>query len=107
MMDATVTAVIRLREQGCSIAEIARRVNVAHTKVTQILVTAGLYETEEARLYAQGLSVPEIAEKLGKSEKAVFPRVPYSKGMYNAEYPSTNALKIRTSRRKEKENDKI
>jgi len=101
-MDATITAVIRLREQGCSLAEISRRLKISHNKVTQILVTAGLYNTEEARLYAQGLTVPEIAARLDKSEKSVRQRVPYSKGMYNAEYPTTNALKIRALRRKEK-----
>lgn len=47
------------------------------------------------------LTVPEIAQILGKSEKAVFCRVPYEKGMYGAEYPTINALRIRKCRGKE------
>ena len=43
----------------------------------------------------------EIAETLGKSEKAVSCRIPYEKGMYGAEYPTINALRIRKCRGKE------
>ena len=86
MIDATVTAVIRLYEQGTSVKEIARRLNIGHQKVLQILVTAGLAETDESRLQKQGKTVEEICEILGKSRKVVLPRLPYSKGQYG---PST------------------
>ena len=101
MLDATVTAVIRLYEQGVSVKEIARRLNIGNQKSMQILVTAGLVETDESRLQKQGKSVDEICELLGKSRKAVLPRLPYSKGQYNAEYPTINALRIRKCRDKE------
>lgn len=42
----------------------------------------------------------ELAERLGKTEKNVNNRIPYEKGIYNAEYPSKNALKIRKCREK-------
>ena len=35
-----------------------------------------------------------------KSEKAVIARIPYDKGIYNAEYPTVNALRIRKCREK-------
>lgn len=97
-MDALYTAVIRLHEQGSSKKEISRRLNISHGKVTKILVTAGLIETEESRLYQSGMTVAQIADKLEKNENAVLCRIPYEKGMYNAEYPSINAMRIRKSR---------
>ena len=100
MMDATYTAVLRLWEQNPSRKDIARRLNISHGKVLKILVTAGALETEESKLYIQGKTIPEIAQILGKSEKAVFCRVPYEKGMYCAEYPTINALRIRKCREK-------
>ena len=102
MMDATYTAVLRLYEQELTRAEIARRLNLSEKKVLKILVTAGAMETEESRLYKKGLTVAEIAQRLGKTEKNVNNRIPYEKGMYNAEYPSTNAIRIRKSRKGEK-----
>lgn len=100
MMDATYTAVLRLYEQELSQVEIARRLNISNKKVLKILVTAGAVETEESRLYNQGLTAAEIAQQLGKTEKNVNNRIPYEKGIYNAEYPSKNALKIRKCREK-------
>lgn len=100
MMDSTVTAVLRLYEQEISQAEIARRLNISNKKVLKILVTTGAVETEESRLYNQGLTVAEIAKQLGKTEKNVGNRIPYEKCIYNAEYPSKNALKIRKCREK-------
>ena len=63
-------------------------------------MTVGLIETEESKFLKQGLTVEEIAKKLGKTVKAVSGRIPYEKGMYNAEYPSENALQIRKTREK-------
>ena len=99
-MDVTFSSVLRLYEQGCSQREITRRLKISHTKVCKILVTAGVIKTEESEMFSSGLSIEEIADKLGKSEKSVITRIPYQKCMYNAEYPTMNALKIRTSREK-------
>lgn len=99
-MDATFTAVARLWEQKCSQREIANRLNISEPKVRKILITIGAIETDESQLFATGLSIEEIADKLGKSPKAVLGRLPYTKGQYGAEYPSINALRIRKSREK-------
>ena len=105
MMDATFTSVIRLWEQGFCQVEICRRLNISESKVRKILLTAGLISTEESRLRAQGLSVVAIAEKLGKTRNAVLCRLPYEKGMYGAEFPTTNALKIKKCRAAKKKEE--
>lgn len=99
-MDATFAAVARLWEQKCSQREIANRLNISEPKVRKILITIGAIKTDESQLFATGLSIEEIADKLGKSPKAVLGRLPYIKGQYGAEYPSINALRIRKSREK-------
>ena len=100
MMDAAFTAALRLWEQDLSQKEIARRLNISEQKVRRILVTAGAIQTEESKLHAQGQTVEEIAAALGKTVKAVQTRIPYDKGMYNSEYPTINALRIRKTRKK-------
>lgn len=100
MMDATFAAVARLWEQHCSVREIARRLGISDCKARKILITLGARDTDESRLYASGLSVEEIAARLGKSRNAVLARIPYIKGQYGAEYPTVNALRIRRSREK-------
>lgn len=100
MMDATFQSVIRLWEQGFSQKEISRRLDISFSKVRKILVTVGAIETDESKLLKAGLTVQEIAEKLDKTEKAVNARIPYEKGIYNAEYPTINAIRIRNCRDK-------
>ena len=101
-MDALVTSVIRLHEQGLSERTISDRLKISGQKVSQILITAGLKTTAEAELQASGLTSDEIAVKLGKSRKAVLSRLPYSKGQYRSEYPTVNALRIRQCRKEQK-----
>lgn len=97
-MDATFTAVSRLWEQELSQKEISRRLNISEAKVRKILITVGAVETEESKLYVSGYTPEKIAEITGKSIGAVNSRIPYSKGTYNAEYPTINALRIRKCR---------
>ena len=102
MMDATFTAVVRLREQNLSIKEISRRLKISEQKVRKILVTAGFIETEESRLFQQGYSIEEICGMLGKKQSCVCSRLPYSKGIYFAEYPTKNAIAIRKCKARKK-----
>lgn len=106
-MDATETAVIRLHEQGLSDTKIAQRLGIGYQKVARILINSGLKETDESKMLANGKSVSEIAAALGKSEKAVISRIPYTKGMYGAEYPTVNAIRIRKSRERRMKNERI
>lgn len=104
-MDRVQLSVLRFWEHGVSEKEICRRLKISNTKVTKILVTLGVKETDELALQRQGLSIPEIAERLEKSERAVSGRLPYTKGMYKAEYPTINALRVRESKRRKKERE--
>lgn len=45
----------------------------------------------------------QIAEELGVKTNTVWSYLPYSKGMYNQEYPTINAIRVRNSKRKAKE----
>ena len=56
-------------------------------------------------MIAQGMTVAEMAEALGKSENAVRSYMPYEKGTY-LKPPSVNALRIRKHRQKGKDNAK-
>lgn len=105
-MDRIQLSVLRLWDQGASGKEICRRTGLSHTKVTKILVTLGAIVTDESALQQQGLSISEIAATLEKSERSVANRLPYTKGMYMAEYPTINALRIRKCKEKKKETEK-
>ena len=100
-MDATMQTVLRLHEQGIPRRTIAKRAGISLQKVRKILITAGAEKI--GKLRANGMSVPEIAEELGVKTNTVWSYLPYSKGMYNQEYPTINAIRVRNSKRKAKE----
>lgn len=106
-MDATMQTVLRLHEQGIPRRTIAKRAGISLQKVRKILITAGAWSDETSekigKLRADGMSVPEIAEELGVKTNTVWSYLPYSKGMYNQEYPTINAIRVRNSKRKAKE----
>lgn len=108
-MDATQAAVIRLYNEGEGLKIIAARLNISQQKARKILVTAGLYDSDHAReiaaLSKQGLTVAEIAERLKTSVKVINSYIPYKKGMYNAEYQTINALRIKKCRNAKKEEE--
>lgn len=101
MMDATYTTILRLWEQDLTRNQIASRMGISKQKVSRVLITVGAVETEEAALYEQGYTVEQIMQELGKSRKAVITRLPYIRCMYDAEYPTMNAIKIRRWREKQ------
>lgn len=106
-MDATMQTVLRLHEQGIPRRTIAKRAGISLQKVRKILITAGAWSDETSekigKLRANGMSVPEIAEELGVKTNTVWSYLPCSKGMYNQEYPTINAIRARNSKRKAKE----
>ena len=105
-MDATMQTVLRLHEQGIPRRTIAKRAGISLQKVRKILITAGAWSDETSekigKLRANGMSVPEIAEELGVKTNTVWSYLPYSKGMYNQEYPTINAIRVRNSSEKQK-----
>lgn len=87
-----------------SIKKVAALFRISEQKVRKVLIDAGEYESDMSvqvkDLYGQGFSVEDIADKLGVSKSAVSGYLPYSKGMYLGENPSSNAIKIRKCRAK-------
>ena len=101
-MDTLVTSVLRLNEQGLSVAGIARRLKISEQKTRKILITAGAWSSPLSLKIAKMKSIDEIAESLGITRNAVLSYTPYDRGMQGAEYPSVNALRIRACRAKKK-----
>lgn len=105
-MDVTTQTVLRLHEQGIPRRTIAKRAGISLQKVRKILITAGAWSDETSekigKMRSSGMSVPEIAEEMGMKTNTVWSYLPYSKGMYNQEYPTINAIRVRNSKRKAK-----
>ena len=80
-----------------SIKKVAALFRISEQKVRKVLIDAGAYESD---MYEQGYSVENIAEKLRVSKSTVSAYLPYTKGVYLDENPSSNALKIRKCRAK-------
>lgn len=103
-----VQSVLSLCEQGESVKRIARRVKISEPKVTKILVTNGRYHSPTADIVRKdlqnGMTVQQICEKRGMSEKTIDKYIPYRKGMYGAKYAPKNALHIKAWREKKKAN---
>lgn len=103
----TVQEIIDTYAKTDSLKETAKICGVNWQKVRKILITAGKYENEESRtiaeLYKSGLSVDEIASRLGLTAKAVNSYLPYTKGEYKSDSPTDNAIAIRKHREKMKQ----
>lgn len=69
-----------------SVKKTAEELKVSVIKVRRVLITEGLWSSETSRkigqLYAQGMTVKEIAEMLHYTEKNVQAFLPYSRGVY-------------------------
>lgn len=89
-----------------SIAETARNFGISDQKAKRILIGAGVYTTplskKVLKLHNKGVNPEEIGERLKLSRSAVFANLPYSKGQYNADIPSENAIRIRKCRNRQK-----
>ena len=87
-----------------SIKKVAKLFRISEQKVRKILIDAGQYKSDMSiqvnDMYRQGYSVKNIAEKLRVSKGTVTAYLPYTKGVYLGENPSSNALKIRKCRAK-------
>ena len=96
--------IIQAYNTECSIKKVAAQFRISEQKVRKILIDAGEYESDMSvqvkDLYEKGFRVEDIADKLGVSKSAVSGYLPYSKGVYLGENPSSNAIKIRKCRAK-------
>jgi len=85
-VDELNRAIIDEYETTKSIAKIAEKLQTNQVRVQRVLITEGLWtskRTEQiAELRAQGLSVEQIADQLGKDVKTIQTFLPYSRGQY-------------------------
>ena len=102
MEDIIYEKVIELYLQGYSVKEIAARYGISSVKTGRILITEGLWKTrrsEEIReLLELGKTKEEIADILSITIKAVEAYMPYQKGVYGSEQPSTDAVRSKQYR---------
>lgn len=79
-------AVINEFKKNKSIDEIAKNLRMTKVKVQRILITEGLWSSKRSReigaLREQGLTVNEIADRLGKDVRTIQTYLPYSRGQY-------------------------
>lgn len=90
--------ILEMYEITNSVKASAKALKLSHQTIKKILISNGVYPTERARevtrLRLMGLTVPEIAQYLGISEKAVRMNMPYSKCSYAVGPKSQNAKNI-------------
>lgn len=105
-MDALQQTIVRLSEQGVPVKQIARRTGTSEQKVRRVLITMGMWSSplseQIRRMLDDGKTLDEIAAALHMTRKNVIIYTPYTKGMYNAEYPTVNALRIRACKQRKK-----
>jgi predicted DNA-binding protein YlxM (UPF0122 family) len=98
-----ITEIIETYYKTGSMKETAKICSVNWQKVRKILITEGLFESDLSKdinkHYTEGWKVSDIAHKFNISEKAVNNYLPYSKGVYNRDDMSVNAIRIRKSRK--------
>lgn len=87
-----------------SVKQTAAAFGLWEGTVRKALITAGVYESKWsariAELRERGLDDQQIAEALHISLATVNTHTPYTKGSYNSETPTKNAIRIRRHRRK-------
>lgn len=110
-MDALQQTIVRLSEQGVPVKQIARRTGTSEQKVRRVLITMGMWSSplseQIRRMFDSGKTLDEIAAALGRTRNNIASYLPYTKGMYNAEYPTVNALRIRACKQRKKERNML
>ena len=81
-----------------TINETAKEFGITPMKVRKLLITGRCYDTEMYRevklLREQGLSVEQIAMKMGKAQGTIRSYLPYERVIYNLDDRSVNADRL-------------
>ncbi len=87
------------REDSRSVNDTASHFGITRSKVTKMLITQGVYDTPISRqarvLREQGMSIKDIADKLGVSVGTVSSNLPYEDEIHGSETPSEHAKAMR------------
>lgn len=106
-----VAEIVKRYKQGTAIKDIADTAGISVGKIIKILVTEDVYSSDTydtiKDLRMDGVDESEIAKicDLGKSAMDMY--TPYRKGIYYADTPTKNAIKIRKSRERKSSIDKL
>lgn len=104
---ATAEKIIETYEIYKSIRATAQKTGLSCQTVKRILISNGVCPSdravEAAKLAADGMSVAQIAEHMGISQKGVLANLPYIRSGYVTNAPSANAKRIRSWRERKKE----
>jgi len=88
--------VVKQYNAGKQIKEIALKLHTSKVKVQRILITEGLWTSKRTEqvgeLWEQGLSVKEIAERIGIDVRTVQTFLPYRRGQYGLEETGDSRL---------------
>ena len=102
----TIEQVLFIYKQYKCIKQTAKIAGVSQVTVKKILIDKGLFSTKTSQkvqcLHKQGVSVEEIMKETGLSRSSVYNYLPYTKGIYNTDNPTKNALYMRKYRAKKK-----
>lgn len=102
-------AIIKFYEGCGSIRETANAAKINPQAVRRILIAHGMHSNQThsavSDLAAQGLSAAHIADRLHIARATVYTYLPYTKGRYKVDEPTANALRIRATREKRKEDN--
>ena len=92
----TTEQVVNYYNMCQSIAETGRYFDISDQKVRRMLIGTGAYTTPLSKkilkMYNGGMSPEEIGVQLNLSRSTVFANLPYTKGQYNADCPTKNAI---------------
>lgn len=87
-----------------SMKQTAKKFDLSVGKIRKILITTGNYYSSRASVIAErfenGETPKQIAEILSVSLQTVNNYLPYTKGHYNGNNPTINAIRIRKYRKK-------
>lgn len=94
-----VEEIVKSYKTGIPVKEIAKVGEISYNKVIKLLVTEGVYTSDTydkiKDLRAEGKSEREISDICGLGKSAMWQYTPYTRGIYNSENPTENAIKIR------------
>lgn len=94
--------VVEMYKAGLSMRTIYKDLHISQQKVRKILITAGLYETEESKLLDSGMTVEEILHRTDKTDNAVYGLLPYVSGIHDADLPEDTSASATAERIKQR-----
>ena len=97
------SVVAKYRSEDKSLRRTAAALDLSEATTRKILITAGEYDSPRKReidaLRDAGMTVQQIADKLGVSDTAVDSFIPYKRGTYLIPSQTKNAAAIRRCRK--------